>query len=160
MEQQKKLGITLEIVFWIVTIISCVGVLYPIYNNFNNFPFLWRNGLAIVIFVTYTRYIFLWQYALFSKSTIVRLILLVIAIPLVFHLIQNMNNFQTYLDNSGYDAFMELLKKPLSDDERAGLLQYIRSEFVFFSTGATIAGIILPLRMIISFWRTKNNKGV
>jgi hypothetical protein len=71
-----------------------------------------------------------------------------------------MNNFQTYLDNSGYDAFMELLKKPLSDDERTGLLQYIRSEFVFFSTGATIAGIILPLRMIISFWRTKNNKGV
>lgn len=160
MEQQKKLGVTLEIVFWVVTAILCVGILYPIYNNFNDFPFLWQNALAIVIFVTYTRYVFLWQYALFAKSNVVRILFLVTAIPLVFYLIQNINGFQSHLDNNGYDAFMELLKEPLSDNQRTGLLQYIRSEFVFFSTGAAIAGVLLPLRMIMSFWRTKNNKGV
>lgn len=160
MEQQKKLGITLELIFWIVTAILCVGILYPIFNNFNNFPFLWQNTLAIVILVTYTRYTFLWRYTLFAKSTVIRLIFLVTAIPLVFYLIQNMNGFQSYLDDYGYDAFMEILKKPLTDDQKVGLLQYIRSEFVFFSTGAAIVGIVLPLRMILSFWRTKNNEGV
>ena len=160
MEQQKKLSVTLEIIFWIVTVILCIGVLYPIHNNLNDFPFLWTNSIAIIVFVTYTRYVFLWQYTLFSKSTIVRIAFIVAAIPLVFYLIQNMNRFQTYLDDNGYDAFMDLSKKLLSDSEKAELLQYIRSEFIFFSTGAVVSGILLPLRMIISFWRTKNNKGV
>lgn len=160
MEQQKKLGVTLEVVFWIVTVILCIGVLFPIFNNFNSFPFLWQNALAIIISVTYTRYIFLWKYTLFAKSYVIRIFFLVTTIPLVFYLIQSMNGFQTYLDDNGYDAFMELLKKPLSDDRKVGLLQYIRSEFIFFSTAAAIAGVVLPFRMIMSFWRTKNNKGV
>lgn len=160
MEQQKKLGLTLEIVFWLVTAILCIGILYPVFNNFNSFPFLGQNILAIVVFITYTRYIFLWQHTLFAKSYVVRIFFLVTAIPLVFYLIQSMNVFQSNLDDSGYDAFMELLKNPLTDDRKAGLLQYIRSEFVFFCTGAAVAGVVLPLRMIMSFWRTKNNKGV
>lgn len=160
MEQQKKLSVTLEIVFWIVTVILCVGVLYPIHTKLDGFPFSWTNSIAIIVFVTYTRYAFLWQYTLFSKSTIIRIIFIVAAIPLVFYLIQNMNIFQSYLDDNGYDAFMDLSKNLLSDSEKTELLQYIRSEFIFFSTGAVVAGILLPLRMIISFWRTKNNKGV
>jgi hypothetical protein len=75
-------------------------------------------------------------------------------------MIQNMNVFQSYLDDYGYDAFMDLLKSPLSNDRKEGLLQYIRSEFVFFSIGAISAAIVLPVRMIISIWRTNNNKGV
>lgn len=160
MEQQKKLSVTLEIIFWIVTVILCIGVLYPIHSSLNSFPFMWTNSIAIIVFVTYTRYVFLWQYTLFSRSTIVRIIFIVAAIPLVFYLIQNMNSFQSYLDDSGYDAFMDLSKRLLSDSEKTELLQYIRSEFIFFSTGAVVAGVLMPLRMIISFWRTKNNKGV
>lgn len=160
MEQQKKLGITLEIVFWIMTAILCIGVLYPVFNNFNDFPYLWQNVLAIVVFVTYTRYIFLWKHTLFARSYVVRIFFLVTAIPLVFYLIQSMNGFQLHLDDNGYEAFMDLLKNPLSDDRKAGLLQYIRSEFVLFSVGAAIAGVVLPFRMIISFWRTKNTEGV
>jgi hypothetical protein len=71
-----------------------------------------------------------------------------------------MNGFQSYLDDYGYDAFMDLSKRELSDGAKAELLQYIKSEFLFFNTGAVISGIFLPLRMIMSFWRTKNNKGV
>lgn len=160
MEQQKKLSVTLEIIFWIVTVILCIGVLYPIHNNFNNFPFLGKNVLAIIVFVSYTRYVFLWQYTLFATSTAIRIAFIITAIPLVFYLIQNMNGFQSYLDDYGYDAFMDLSKRELSDGAKAELLQYIKSEFLFFNTGAVISGIFLPIRMIMSFWRTKNNKGV
>ena len=149
MEQQKKLSVTLEIIFWIVTVILCIGVLYPIHSSLNSFPFMWTNSIAIIVFVTYTRYVFLWQYTLFSRSTIVRIIFIVAAIPLVFYLIQNMNSFQSYLDDSGYDAFMDLSKRLLSDSEKTELLQYIRSEFIFFSTGAVVKVIVLALTFTV-----------
>ena len=85
---------------------------------------------------------------------------MIASIPLVFFLIQNTNSLQSYIDDYGYEAFMDLLKQPLSDERRLGLLEYIKSEFVFFSTGAVLAGVVLPIRMIISFWRTKNNEKV
>jgi len=160
MEQQRKLSLTLELVFWVLTAIITIGVLYPVITNFNSFPFLLENILIIVVFITYTRYLFLWKHTLFSRSNIVRTLILLGAIPLVFYMVQNLNSFQTYLDDYGYDAFMELLKEPLSTDRKTSLLKYIRSEFVFFSTGAIIAGVLLPIRMIISFWRTKNKKTV
>ncbi|MFT6148533.1 MAG: hypothetical protein ACJAUH_001215 [Saprospiraceae bacterium] len=160
MEQQKKLSLTLELVFWVVTAIIALGVLRPISVNFTDFPFLWHNILIIVVFITYTRYTFLWRHTLLAKSYAFRFLILLGTIPLVFFMIQNMNVFQSYLDDYGYDAFMDLLKSPLSNDRKEGLLQYIRSEFVFFSIGAISAAIVLPVRMIISIWRTNNNKGV
>lgn len=160
MEQEKKLLLTLELVFWVVTAVITYGVLRPIITNLTGFPFLWHNVLAIVVTVTYTRYIFLWKYTFFSKSNIIRALIMIASIPLVFFLIQNTNSLQSYIDDYGYEAFMDLLKQPLSDERRLGLLEYIKSEFVFFSTGAVLAGVVLPIRMIISFWRTKNNEKV
>lgn len=160
MEQQRKLSLILELVFWVLTAVFTFGVLYQVFSNFNKFPFLLENILVIVVFITYTRYLFLWKHTLFSRSNIVRTIILLIAIPMVFFMIQNLNEFQSYLDDYGYDAFMDSLKTPLSTDKKTNLLKYIRSEFVFFSTGAVIAGVLLPIRMVISFWRTKNKETV
>jgi cation transport ATPase len=160
MEQQRKLSLILELVFWILTTIVTFGVLYQVFSNFNDFPFLLENILVIVVFITYTRYLFLWKHTIFSRSTIVRTLILVTAIPLIFYMVQSVNGFQSYLDDYGYDAFMDLLKAPLSTDRKTSLLKYIRSEFVFFSTGAIIVGVLLPIRMVISFWRTKNKTTV
>lgn len=160
MEQQKKLSLTLELVFWVVTVIIAFGVLRPILINFNDFPFLLHNILIIVVAVNYTRYAFLWRHTIFSKSNIIRALILLGTIPLVFFMIQNLNGFQTYLDDGGYEAFMDLLKNPLTDEQKKGLLQYIRSEFVFFSVAAIAAGVVMPIRVIVSIWRTRNNKGV
>jgi hypothetical protein len=158
MEQQRKLLLNLELLFWLVTVIITLGVLYPVFSNFDGFPFLWRNILVIVIFITYTRYTFLWQHTLLPKSNIFRAIILVATIPLMFRVIENMNGFQLYLDNEGYDAFMETLKKEISQERQVNLLNYIRSEFVFFSIGAVVSMIALPIRIIMSFWRTRNNR--
>lgn len=160
MEEQKKLSIILEAVFLLITAVVVVGFLRPIVANYTGFPFLWRNVLAIIVFITYSRYLFLWKHTLFAKSNVVRGLIMVGSIPLVFFLVQNLNLFQSYLDDFGYDTFMELLKEPLSDERRFSLLKYIRSQYVFFSTGAIIASVVLPIRMIISFYRTKNDKGV
>lgn len=160
MEQQKKSSYTLELIFWLITAVITFGVLLPILINFNSFPFLWRNILIIVIAINYTRYTFLWRHTIFAKSNIVRGLILLGTIPLVFFMIQSLNTFQTHLDDGGYDVFMDLLKNPLADEGKKGMLQYIRSEFVFFSVAAISAGVVMPIRIIISIWRTKNNKGV
>jgi hypothetical protein len=160
MEQQKKLSLILELVFWSITAIITFGVLRPILVNFNDFPFLLQNILIIVVAINYTRYAFLWRHTIFAKSNIIRALILLATIPLVFFMIQNLNGFQTHLDDGGYETFMDLLKNPLAGEQKKGLLQYIRSEFVFFSVAAIAAGIVMPIRIIISIWRTKNNKGV
>lgn len=160
MEQQKKLSLILELMFWGITAIVVFGVLRPILINFNDFPFLLQNILIIVVGINYTRYAFLWRHTIFAKSNIIRALILLGTIPLVFFMIQNLNGFQTYLDDGGYETFMDLLKNPLVDERKKGLLQYIRSEFVFFSVAAISAGVVFPIRIIVSFWRTKNNKGV
>ncbi len=160
MEQQKKLLLTLELVFWVVTAVIAFGILRPIVVKIADFPFLWQNGFAIVIFVTYTRYAFLWKYNLLSNSLVTRLIFVFSSIPLVFYLVQNLNGFQGYIDDFGYDSFMNLLKKPIADLDKVSLLKYIRSEFVFFSTGAILSAILLTFRMIMSIWRSRNKKGV
>ena len=158
MERQRKLLLNLELLFWLVTALIALGVLYPIFSTFNGFPFLWKNILVIVVFVTYTRYTFLWQHTLLPTSNIFRAAILLITIPLVFKMIENVNGFQLYLDNEGYDAFMSTLKTEISQERKINLLNYIRSEFVFFSTGAIVSALALPIRIIISFWRTRNNR--
>jgi hypothetical protein len=160
MEQQKKLSLTLELVFWVITAVITLGVLRPILVNFNDFPFLWQNVLIIAVAINYTRYTFLWRHTIFAKSNIIRALFLLATIPLVFFMIQNLNGFQIYLDDGGYETFMDLLKNPLADERKKGLLQYIRSEFVFFSVAAISAGVVMPIRIVISIWRTRNNKGV
>jgi hypothetical protein len=142
----------LEILWWIVTGIILVVVLYPIYHNLNAYPFWKSNIVFIVSFITLTRYIFLLPHTFLARRQILKIALVFLSIPAIFLLVQELNYFQTFLDEKGIEAVVGSL--PV--EERRTMVKYIRSEMLLFGVGSVISGVIFPFRMIMSVWRTRN----
>ncbi len=153
------LKLQLELVWWLVTAGVAYLVLYPLLNGFENFIFLRNNLLFIAIFVTYARYIFLLKHTFLAYLQIVKFVLIFASIPLVFYLIELLNEFQIFFDNEGLHGFHQLLKPNMELGERDALLTYLNREIVFFGAGSIITAVLLPIRLLISFWRVYNKTG-
>ncbi len=153
-----KMGIIqkagLELLWWIITAFAVYGVLYPITRAVYDFPFLFTNALFVIIFITFTRYIFLLKHTFLARQQILKVVVVFLCIPLVFYLIQELNFFQIFLDERGVEAFLKHLSLP----QQESLGGYIRNEMILFGTASIITAFLLPLRMTISVWRT-HNKG-
>ena len=72
-----------------------------------------------------------------------------LSIPAVFLLIQEINLFQTYLDENGFLSIVGILPK----DQQLSMMQYIRTEMLLFGVGSVIAGIVFPLRLVVYLWK-------
>lgn len=142
----------LEIIWWVVTAIILVAVLFPIYKDVEDYPFWESNIIFVVTFITLTRYIFLLPLTFIAHRQILKIALVFLSIPVVFLLVQELNYFQTFLDEEGIEAVVGTL--PVS--ERRTMVRYIRSEMLLFGVGSVISGVIFPFRMIMSVWRTRN----
>ena len=158
-KKQFYLKLQLEIILCLLTAIITFMVIYPILNNFVKFGFLYSNILFIIVFVTYTRLIFLLKYSLISHVQWIKFLIIFVSIPLVFKLIEWVFNFQSFLQTEGLESYNAYFKPGLSDSTREALLNYMKREFLFFGVAATISAIILPFRMLISFWRVYNKTG-
>lgn len=152
MQKTATLTLTLELLFWLVTALIVGGVLYPIYRVAPDYPFLLRNVLFIVLAVTTTRYIFLLKHTWLAYLTWIKVFFIFAAIPLIFFLIDGINDFQTYLDENTFDSFLGHLKL----ERRETMTRYIRSEMIFFGTAAVIGTAAFALRMVLSLWRNRN----
>jgi len=160
MNQQFRLKIILEIIWWIATALIVLAVLFPITSAFKNYPFLWTNVAFIVIFITFTRYIFLLKNTFLARLSWLKVILLIGCIPLVFTLISKFYNFQTFIDEEGMQSLFSLkyLKEQVSIRNQDSLGAYIRTETIFFAVGSIITTLLMPFRMILSLWRTYNTE--
>jgi hypothetical protein len=158
-KKQFYLKLQLEIILCLFTAIITFMVIYPILNNFVKFGYLYSNILFIIVFVTYTRLIFLLKYSLISHVQWMKFALIFVSIPLVFKLIELVFNFQSFLQTEGLESYTAYFKPGLSDKTRESLLNYMKTEFLFFGVAATISAIILHIRMLISFWRVYNKTG-
>lgn len=158
MEKNVQLKLSLEVVWWIITAIIVFAVMYPIHKAFVDFPFWGINILFIVIFVTYTRYIFLLKHSLIAYNFPVKLFVLFLSLPLTFYLISCLSEFQFFLDEEGQNALLMpgMLREPLSAADGVNLTNYVRKELFFFSVGSIITAIFMPFRMVKSIWRTRN----
>lgn len=144
----------LEAIWWTVTVLLIVAILYPIYKSQPNFPFLLDNTIYIIVFVTLTRYLFLLKHTFLGYLQWLKVIVLFFCIPLVFYLIERAHNFELYTDEIGLEGlFYHLTLKG-----QTGMVNYVQNEMRFFGVGSIISTIIMPFRMLISFWRT-HNKG-
>jgi hypothetical protein len=158
-KKQFNLKLQLEIIFCLVTAIITFMVIYPILNNFVKFGFLYSNIIFVVVFVTYTRLIFLLKYSLIANVQWMKFVLIFISIPLIFKLIEWVFNFQIFIQSEGLDSYKAYFKTGIPDSTRETLLNYMKREFLFFGVAATISAIILPFRLLISFWRVYNKTG-
>lgn len=71
---------------------------------------------------------------------------------LLFYLINEINFFQTFLDENG----MATILGDKSIPEQEAMRKYITGEMLLFGSGSVIAAVILPIRLLKSIWRARN----
>lgn len=144
----------LELLFWIFTALLALIVQLPIYNSLGaeRYPFYLQNTVFILAAITVTRYIFLLQHTFLAYRQILKIAFVFLCIPLIFYLVQEINHFQTYIDEQGWDA----LVGHLAYEERKSMIDYIRNQMILFGIMAVISSVIFPFRLIVSVWLTYN----
>ena len=150
----KKL--LLELIWWIFTALVILLVLFPIYSTVTAYPFYLINIIYILVFITLTRYIFLLRFTFLAKPQRLKVILFFLCIPLVFYLVQELNYFQTFLDEEGPRAVVG----PMDLSQGGSMVQYIRTEMLLFGVGSIISGVVFPFRLLVSIWRLRNRNAV
>lgn len=142
----------LELIWWAFTSLVVIGFLLPIYTNTNTYYYRNLNILFIVTFITLTRYIFLLPITWLSYREVVKVILIFCSPVVVFLLVQEVNSFQTFIDEYGWEIIIGNLSAPTL----ASLSKYIHAELLFFGVGSVISAFLLPIRLIVSIWRVRN----
>lgn len=145
--------IQIELLWWLFTIILTLFVILPIYTSVGeSYPFYMENIISVIVFITFTRWIFLLAYTPFARVRWVKLGLIFLPIPLFFYLLNGLYDFQNVIDNTGFDFMFS----GMNTDDYLNMLNYIKYEYIFFIVGAMITLFLLPVRMIVSIWRVIN----
>lgn len=148
-----KNKLLLEIIWWIATVIIVVLFIYPIYNSLGDkYVFYVSNIFFIILFITFTRYIFLLKYTFLADNKKLKVALVFIPIILFFYAIDSLFDFQDYIDRQQH---IDMLSH-LSPDRAMEISKYIKYQFLFFGTGGMIVIFMFPARMILSIWRGMN----
>jgi hypothetical protein len=147
----------LEVYWWLLAGLIAVLVVAPIMLNTTTFPFYLSNVLYVIAFLTLTRYIFLLPYTWFARKEIIKIVMVFLCIPIAFFAVQELNLFQTFLDENGTEA---LVGNGLPLKKRESLGKYIHSEILLFGVGTTVSSVIFPFRLILSIWRGRNTGGI
>lgn len=142
-----------EILSWFFVLIFCALILLPIYfKSGQYYGFYTSNFVSIVILLTFTRILFLFSYTPYPRVNWLRFILIFLPIPLFMYQIDSFYDFQRFIDEEGTISFF----KNSSDLNDYNFGKYIKYQFIFFCIGALVTIALMPVRMIISFWRTTN----
>ena len=152
MNQKTALSFILEIIWWLFTLFVIIAVLYPIYTTATNYPFYKSNILFILFFITFTRFLFLLKHTFLANREYLKVIIILFSAIIVFLLVNELNFFQTYLDEKGFDSFLGHLEL----DRQQSMGDYIRKEMLFFGVGSIIAAAVMPFRLVVSIWRGRN----
>jgi hypothetical protein len=159
MPSVNRLKLQVELISWLITAIIVYLVVSPIMHTFSNFEYLYVNILFVGVFVTYTRYIFMLKYTFLGDWQKAKIFFIFLSIPLVFYLIQFVQGFEEFVGDEGLRNFEQYFTSDTTYEEQHAALTYMRREMMFFGTSAVIVAILLPFRLLISFWRVYNNTG-
>ncbi len=154
-----SLKIQLEIISWLITALVTYMVIYPLISHFAIFQFLGTNIFFVVIFITYSRYIFLFKHSFLADFQWIKFGLIFLSLPLGWYLVENLQNFQIFLDDEGLGSFEKHFNEGVDYEQKQTIIGYMRREMMFFGTSAIIAAFLLPFRLLISFWRVHNGTG-
>jgi hypothetical protein len=143
----------LEAVWWLVTAIIVGVVMYPIWTDFPDFRFNVVNIVNIIAFVTFTRYTFFLKYTFLAKLEKAKIAFILFTLMIVILIMTQIQSFNVWIDGGDPDVLLSSVGKA---NMRESLLNYIKSEFLFFLIGAIIAAIALGGRLMVSVWRLRN----
>jgi hypothetical protein len=80
------------------------------------------------------------------------MVVIAISTILVFILITSVGNFNGYLKEEGLQGLLD----HLPFNQQLSMLRYMKNEMTFFGVMAVVSATLLPIRLVISLWRTKN----
>lgn len=154
MNRANTVLVQLELVWWLITALIAAAILAPILYKVPNYSFLLPNAALIVLTVTFARYIFQLRYTFLFKTFYMKAALVFACIIIAFLVIQEINLFQTRIDEEGIEYVVGHLPLP----EQKPMMKYIHSQMVLFGVGSLVGCVALPLRLIRSVWRQWNGK--
>ena len=140
MDQKSALSFILEVIWWLFTLFVVIALLYPIYSNAVNYPFYSSNILFIVVFITFARLLFFLKHTFLANREYLKVGIILFSAIIVFLLVNQLNFFQTYLDERGFEGFLG----HLSLDRQKSMGGYIRKEMLFFGVGSIILPFCYP----------------
>jgi len=152
MNHLRNQKIRIELLWWVFTAVLVFAVMIPIILNIPAYPFYYQNTILIVVFVTFTRYIFLLPTTLIAKQKWIKLFIIAVAALVFFVLTTAVSDFRNYMDEEG----LQTLVDHLHVRQQISIMNYVKREMIFFGVGSILSTIILPVRMIISLWRVRN----
>ncbi len=145
--------ILLESIWWVVTVVIVTVVMYPIWTNFPAYKFNGVNIATIVLFVTFARYTFFLKYTFLATWQYAKIGFVLVTIAIVATLMTQIQSFNVWIDGGDPDILLESVGNAA---KRESLLNYIKSEFLFFVVAAIISAVILAGRLLVSVWRLRN----
>jgi hypothetical protein len=145
--------IQLEALWWVVTAVIVSVVMFPIWKDFWDFKFNITNIVYVVCFVTFTRYAFLLKHTLIAKFLYWKVVFILCSLALCGILMVQMQDFNVWYDNGDPDILLKTVKE---ESKRPALLDYIKTEFVFFAVASVISAFYLAARLLVSIWRLRN----
>ena len=140
----------------LMTLIVVGVVMYPIWTQFPEYAFNGTNTVYIIAFFTFTRYTFLLRYSFLASAQNVKIGFILFTLIIILGLITQIQDFNVWIDAGDPDRLMPNVPQ----SKRDGLLNYIKSEFMFFAVGAIVASAFLAGRLLMSVWRMRNKEGV
>jgi hypothetical protein len=141
-----------EIVWWVITAVIVSVIMYPIWYDFMGFKFNLTNTVLVTCFVTFTRYAFLLKHTFLANWEKGKIIFILCAIAFIGVLSIQVQDFNVWFDNGDPDILLKTVKA----SKREGLLEYIKTEFIFFAVASSISVLFLAGRLFHSIWRLKN----
>jgi hypothetical protein len=143
----------LEFYWWLLGFLIAAGILIPVWFYVPGYLFFLENSLLIVLGLTLTRYLLMLPDTWLAKQQITKIAFIFLCVPLVFWAAQSLHTFTTFLDENPVD---EHFLSHLESGSQEAFERYLRSEYLLFAVITIIAGAFLPVRLVISIWRTYN----
>ena len=157
-----RLGkLTMELIWWLISAIVVIKVVQPLWKEFVRYDFIYELIMFIIIFITYTRYLFFIRYTFLAHAQIVKIILIFLSLPFIFYLWEVFFNYQSFLEKQmeGMIEFEIYFRSDINFVERNETLQYLSTMYNFFGCSSILAVFISPFRLLVSFWRVYNKTG-
>ena len=148
-----KNKVLLEAIWWLITAVIVTIVMYPIWTNFPAYKFNLMNIINIVVFITFARYTFFLKYTFLATLQKAKIAFVLFTVAIVATLMTQIQSFNVWIDGGDPDILLESVGKT---DMREPLLNYIKSEYVFFVVAAIVSALFLSGRLLVSVWRLRN----
>jgi hypothetical protein len=140
MDKKISLQIWLELLWWVLTAVVVVAVLYPIHQAIHVWPFERTNIIFIVV------------HTFLARRQVLKVGLILLMFPVLFLFIGMVNEFMVFIEEQTWDP----LTGHLPTAQRRGMESYIWNEMLFFGAGCLVAIPAFMVRMMLSVWRTRN----